>query len=193
MHLFSLVQCLGYVACILGVAAFLQKKDTRLKGLLAVESAVYTVHFWMLGNLPAALTAFLSGVRSGVAIKTRSRVVAGIFLVINVVAGVALAHHWIAFFPILGGVLGTVAMFLMQGLPMRLALLASTCCWLVNNIAAGSVGGIILESFNALANGVTILRFLAARRAAAAAGPGMKWGAGGVAPTRPLDGSVPGE
>jgi len=109
----------------------------------------------------------LSGVRSGVAIKTRSRVIAGVFLVINVVAGVALARQWIAFFPILGGVLGTVAMFLMQGLPMRLALLASTCCWLVNNIAAGSVGGIILESFNALANGVTMVRILAARRAEA--------------------------
>lgn len=189
MQIFSLVQCLGYVACVLGVTAFLQKSDVRLKGLLAVESFVYTVHFWLLGDNAAAFIAFLSGIRSGLAIKTQSRVLGIVFLALNVIMGVPMMNHWLAILPILGGVLGTVAMFFVQGLSMRLVLLTSTCCWLANNIAVGSIGGMVLESFNALANGFTIVRFVAAQYATRAAGSAAERRSGqGVAGSRTVEG-----
>jgi hypothetical protein len=194
MQLFSLVQCLGYVACALGVAAFLQKSDARLKGLLAVESFVYTVHFWLLGDNPAAFIAFLSGIRSGLAIKTQSRMLGIVFLAVNLIMGVPMVHHWLAILPILGGVLGTVAMFFLQGLPMRLVLLTSTGCWLANNIAVGSIGGMVLESFNALANGFTIVRFVAARYSARGMEPNLKRPSSEAIPgARRLDDSASGD
>jgi hypothetical protein len=168
MRFFSLVQCLGYVACALGVTAFLQKKDTRLKGFLAAECAVYTVHFWLLGNPPAALSAFLSGCRSGLAIRHRHWLMAAVFVALNVGLGILFAHRWTAVLPIVGGVLGTVAILTMMGTPMRVVLLISTLCWLANNCLTGSVGGMMLESFNALANGFTLARLLTETRKAAA-------------------------
>ena len=56
-QIFSLTQCMGYVAFVLGVAAFMQKDDRRLKLLVAAECLAYTVHFWMLRNIPASLSA----------------------------------------------------------------------------------------------------------------------------------------
>lgn len=191
MHFFSFVQCLGYLACVLGVAAFLQKSDVWLKGLLGVESLVYTIHFWLLDDPAAAFAALLSGIRSGLAIKTRSRIVAGIFLAVNLFMGIPLVHHWTGIFPIVGGLLGTVAMFCLQGLPMRLVLLSSTCCWLANNVAVGSIGGIVLETFNALANGVTIVRFISAQSAGHRADNTAEQGSGGnISAPRPLNRNV---
>jgi len=168
MQFFSLVQCLGYVACALGVTAFLQKKDTRLKGFLAAECAVYTAHFWLLGNPPAALSAFLSGCRSGLAIKYRHWLMALVFVALNLGLGILFARRWTDVLPIMGGVLGSVALLTMTGTPMRVVLLISTLCWLGNNCLTGSVGGMLLESFNALANGFTLARLLTETRQAAA-------------------------
>lgn len=160
MHFFSLVQCLGYLACILGVAAFLQKKDTRLKGLLAAESAAYAVHFWLLGSPTASLSAFLSGCRSGLAIKYRHWLLALVFVALNLGLGIPAAHRWTDLLPVFGSVLGSIAVLTMTGLPMRTLLLFSTLCWLTNNWLTGSVGGLVLEAFNALANGFTLVRLL---------------------------------
>ena len=42
---FSPGQCIGYIAFILGVTAFLQKNDRRLKGFNAVQGLAYAAHF----------------------------------------------------------------------------------------------------------------------------------------------------
>ena len=44
--IFAPAQLVGYVALVLGILAFLQRCDTRLKVLVAAESIAYTVHFF---------------------------------------------------------------------------------------------------------------------------------------------------
>jgi len=169
MQFLSFEQCLGYVACVLGITAFLQKNDTRLKSFLAAECAVYAVHFWLLNNTTAAMSALVSGCRSAVAVKTRSLMVAMGFIGINLVLGALFARSWMALLPVSASVLGTLAVFLMKGIPMRIVLLVATLCWLINNIAVGSIGGTVLESFVALANSFTLLLLLKNSRRAAGA------------------------
>ncbi len=57
-----------------------------------------------------------------------------------------------------GSCLGGIAIFTLDGIPLRLLLLCSTALWLVNNVLSGSVGGTILESLIATASVSTILR-----------------------------------
>ena len=64
---FSLAQCLGYVAFVLGVSAFLQRDDRRLKLLNSAQGFVYAIHFIMLGSLPLAGSAAVCALRSGTA------------------------------------------------------------------------------------------------------------------------------
>jgi len=158
MDYFSPAQLVGYVAFLLGVTAFAQRIDWRLKFLVASECVVYTLHFFLLGNNPAAASALISATRTFLSLKTRSPWVAGFMLAINVILGAVLATTWTSWFSVAAGCSGTVAVFFLKGIGMRLLLLVATLCWLTNNILSGSIGGTLLEGIIAVVNTVTILR-----------------------------------
>ncbi len=171
-------QLVGYLAFFLGVIAFAQRLDWKLKFLVGSECVAYTAHFFLLGNNAAAVSAALASLRTFASLKTRSAWVAGFFLLANIVLGLAVATSWAAIFPIAAGVSGTVAVFFLRGVAMRLLLLCATLCWLTNNILSGSIGGTLLESSIALVNATTMLRLWwtgrvpqRTRRGAASPGP----------------------
>ncbi len=167
---FSLTQILGYTAFILGVLAFLQKDDAWFKAIAALECAVYAVHFHRLGNDTAAILLLVSVLRNVFSIYTRSRWVAGFFVLIGIVSGAWLARHWYASLPIFAQFLTTLALFFMTGVMMRIACGIASLCWLFNNILSGSIGGIILELFIQTANTVTIVRMLRNKKKTSPAG-----------------------
>jgi hypothetical protein len=158
MEFFSPAQCVGYVAFVLGVAAFLQKVDRRLKFLLASESLAYTVHFALLGNFSASASALISCFRSFMSLRTRSPWLAGLIIGAYAVAGITFARSGAGWLPVIGSAIATLAMFFMRGIPMRLVLLASTLMWLANNILSRSIGGTMLESAIAIINISTMIR-----------------------------------
>jgi hypothetical protein len=163
VHFFSFAHCVGYVAFVLGVSAFLQKSDRKLKALNASESMVYAVHFTLLGNPSAAACALLSGIRSFLSLKVRSTFLAVLFIVINVGLGFVFAKGYAGWFPVIGSCLATLAIFLMRGVRMRMVLLMSTLLWLTNNILSGSIGGTLLEATIATVNSMTIIQILRER------------------------------
>jgi hypothetical protein len=165
---FSLAQLLGYVAFCLGVTAFWQSDDRRLKALVAALSLTYAAHFTLLGNPTAVASALISSVRAGLSIYTRSIWIAAAVVIANLIAGFAMVSHWQQVLPIAGAVLGTIAMFLLRGIAMRLVLLMGTCLWLTNNLLSGSIGGSALELIVGLTNATTIVRMLLASRRKAA-------------------------
>jgi len=158
MELFSSAQCVGYVAFVLGIGAFLQKIDRRLKFLLASESFAYSVHFALLGNFSASASALISCFRSFLSMKARSPWLAVVIIGIYVAAGVAFARSGAGWLPVIGSAVATLAMFFMRGIPMRLVLLSSTLMWLANNIISRSIGGTLLESALTIINISTIVR-----------------------------------
>lgn len=160
MRFLSPAQCLGYVAFILGVAAFVQKRDRRLKVLIAGESLIYALHFVLLGNLAASVTALISGSRSLLSLKTRSLPLALLIVVINVVVACMIANRGAEWLPVIAASAATLAIFKMQGIPLRLVLLTGTFLWLANNIITGSIGGTLLESVIAVVNILTVVRML---------------------------------
>lgn len=171
MSFLSPAQLLGYLAFALGVAAFLQRSDRRLKLLLAVESLAYVVHFALLGNPSASGSAFVNVVRLALSTRYRSPWLAAAAVATYLGVGVAVAHGagWL---PVVGGALGSIAVFTMDGVRMRLVLLVCTGLWLANNVLSGSIGGTLLEAFIAGANVLTLVRLVRARRAGGPAARG---------------------
>ncbi len=167
MQLLSPAQVAGYVALVLGVGGFLQRDDRRLKLLVGGECFVYVVHFTLLGRPPAASSALVSGVRTLLSAWFRSAWLAAATIAVNVGLAVGLSTHGTGWIPVVGSSLGAVAVFTLEGLPMRLVLLTSTALWLTNNVLSRSVGGTILESLIALASLSTIVRMVAEGRATA--------------------------
>lgn len=162
---FSPAQLLGYAALVLGVAAFSQKRDTRLKVLMSCESFVYVAHFILLVNFPAACSAGVSGVRMLVSLASRSPWWIGVFVSLNVALGWGFVRSASGWLPVVASCLATVGVFVLQGLPLRLVLLVCTLLWLMNNVLSGSVGGTVLEVLIALSNVTTMSRMAVERMA----------------------------
>ena len=158
MQIFSPAQVVGYIALVLGVTAFLQKSDQRLKFFNAVQSLVYGLHFVLLGHLPACTSSLVSSLRSFLALRSRSLWLGAAMIAVNVGLGVAFVTSWPGWLPVIGSCIATFAIFSMRGIPFRVVLLASTLLWLANAIVTGSIGGTILELTNATINISTMIR-----------------------------------
>jgi hypothetical protein len=161
---FSPAQCVGYVAFVLGVSSFLQKDDRRFKIFMAAECFAYVVHFALLGNPTAVASSTMSVLRSLLALRTRSVWVAAAVIAANLALGVWLAKQPSDWLPLTASCLGTFALFLLKGVPMRLLMLCGTGCWVANNIIVGSIGGTALEVIVGIVNVVTIMRMVREER-----------------------------
>jgi hypothetical protein len=155
---FSPAQLFGYLAFVLGVACFLQVDDRRFKWFMTGECVAYIVHFALLGNPTAVASSSLSMLRSLLSLRTRSKWVAVAVVCANVGFGLAIATKPADWLPLTASCLGTIALFTLKGVPMRLLMLCGTFLWIANNLIAGSIGGTALEVVIAAINLVTIAR-----------------------------------
>lgn len=155
---FSPAQLFGYVAFVLGVGCFLQIDDRRFKWFMTGECLAYVVHFALLGNPTAVVSSLISMTRSLLSLRTRSKWVAVVVVAANVGFGLAIATKPSDWLPLTASCLGTIALFTLQGIPMRLLMLCGTGLWIANNLIAGSIGGTALEVVVAAVNLVTIAR-----------------------------------
>jgi hypothetical protein len=84
--------------------------------------------------------------------------VALVFIVLAIAMGVWLGHGWLSILPIIASCIGTTALFMLSGVPMRMLMLVGTSLWVINNIASGSYGGTALEIVILTTNSWTIWR-----------------------------------
>jgi Bacterial inner membrane protein len=156
--LVSPAQLMGFVALVLGITAFVQRDDRRLKLILVGECVAYVIHFALLGAPSASSSAGVSAARTLLSVWFRSSWLAAAAVCVNVGLAVALGTHGVGWVPVVGSSLGAIAVFTLSGIPMRVVLLISTGSWLANNLITGSVGGTLLESLIAAASLSTIVR-----------------------------------
>uniref|UniRef100_UPI00124F871F YgjV family protein n=1 Tax=Acinetobacter bereziniae TaxID=106648 RepID=UPI00124F871F len=136
------------------------------KLFMAAECVAYIIHFALLGRPTAVASSTMSLLRSVLSLYTRSKWVALLVIVANLGLGLVFATRPSDWLPLGASCIGTLALFLMEGVRMRVAMLCGTGLWIVNNVIAGSVGGTALEVVIAAVNIVTIRRMLRDARAA---------------------------
>lgn len=144
-YFFNPAQLFGYAAFVLGVLSFLQKDDRRFKLYMSAECLAYVLHFALLGNPTAVASSVISVARSALSLYTKAPWVAFAMVALNLALGWSLVEQWWNWLPLLASCIGTLALFLLSGIRMRLTMLLGTGCWLVNNILSGSIGGTALE------------------------------------------------
>lgn len=158
MTVFFVAQVLGLVSFGLGILCFYQKEDKKLKIIMLVMQANNVLHFGLLGAWTASLSSVLSVARTGLALRTSSRRLAYLFILLSLILGVCVSDRWTDFFPVIGSCFGTYALFCLSGIKMRMAFTCGAVCWLINNMLVGSLGGILLEITLLVVNFNTILR-----------------------------------
>jgi len=159
-----IAQGLGFLSFALGIYAFYQKDDKKLKVVMFIFSLNHALHFLLLGSIVSTLSAILSAVRTGTAIYVSSTRVAAIFILVGLVSGIYIANNWWELWSILGMCIGTYSVFVLKGIPMRIGFLLGAICWLTNNISVGSIGGSLLEATLITVNIITIARLLHEQR-----------------------------
>ncbi|MCQ1061011.1 YgjV family protein [Photobacterium sp. ZSDE20] len=162
---FSLAQAFGFVSFALGITAFYQKDDKKLKVLMVIFNINHMIHFFLLGAVIASFSALISAFRTALSVKYQSKLLAYFFIVCNLVVGFYLSERWLDLLPIAGACIGTYALFCLEGIKMRLAFFVGALCWLSNNIVVGSIGGTLLEATLLSVNVATIIRLRRQQRA----------------------------
>lgn len=161
-----LAQLLGLLACALGATAFLQRQDRNLRLHLTLNGALLTLHFMMLGATAAAINCLLCAVRTWVSGYHRTLGVMLLFIALAWGLVLPQLEHPVQLLTLIGTTLSTYALFRLEGLSLRWCMLASSLCWVIHNVWAGSIGGILLEGMFLVINGYTIFSLCRSQRTA---------------------------
>lgn len=153
-----LAQFFGLLSYCLGIYCFYQRDDKRLKISLFVLQTNNCIHFALLGATTALFSSVLSVIRTGLSLRTKSTIVAWLFIAVSFFWGLYLTTIWQDMLPVIGSCIGTYALFCLRGIGMRLAFLISACFWLANNIYVGSLGGTLLELTLITVNSRTMIK-----------------------------------
>ncbi|MHA2938923.1 YgjV family protein [Vibrio sp. RC27] len=151
-------QALGFVSYGLGMWAFYQKDDRRLKMIMCVFNLNHMIHYLLLGSTVSALASFISALRTGTSIYTSSKYIAIFFIIVTLSLGLYLTESWWQIWSVMGATIGTFTVFMLKGIAMRVGFLLASFCWLTNNILVGSIGGTLLEATLTAMNLFTIYR-----------------------------------
>ncbi len=159
-----LAQLLGLLAWAIGASAFLQRQDTKLRRLLTLNGVLLTLHFLLLGATAAAINCLLCAIRTWVSGHYRTPAVMLLFIALAWGLVLPQLTDPAQLLTLVGTTLSTYALFRLQGLSLRWCMLASSLCWVIHNIWAGSIGGILLEGMFLVINGYTILSLYRSQR-----------------------------
>lgn len=152
-------QFFGLVALAFCIAGFANKNDDRLMVLLISANVAFALMFAFFESWTAAALTVLVIVRISLARKYQ-----GSWPLMLAMLGVNLLVAWATWraatdvFPLAAAILGTIGMFMLRGIPLRIVLGLAAFCWMLNNIVIGSVGGILAEAMVLVTNVITIYR-----------------------------------
>ncbi|MEO9946681.1 YgjV family protein [Paraglaciecola sp.] len=160
-HLFwqdPVAQSIGLIALCIGVSAFFQKNDQKLRYFLTVFTLFMTVHFLMLGQWTGALMAFLGSLRNYASSRTNSLKVMYGFIFVAWLLAIPNMENLVHLLPVIATTFGTLAVFRMHGIKLRLFMSMGTVCWLTHNYLVFSIGGVLVESLFLVINAHTMFK-----------------------------------
>ncbi len=157
-------QFFGLVALAICIAAFASRTDDRLLVLLISANVAFALQFVFFQSWTAAALTVLVIVRIVLARRHPGNkwVMWGV-LGASLVAAALTWRSWVDVLPLTAAILGTVGMFMLRGIPMRIVLGFAALSWMLNNLAIGSVGGTLAEGLIVITNIITVIRMARAR------------------------------
>lgn len=164
----SLPQILGYCATVLGITAFLQKDDMRLRGFISAMSVLLITHFILMGSYTAALSAALAASRWWLTIfpwvRSRGRYFVPFYVCAFLTTAFFTYERWFDLLPPMASIGGTFALFYLHRLKMRLVLMCGGSLWCLHNVMALSYGPAVMEAFMIVSNITMMTRMVLEQR-----------------------------
>ena len=154
-------QAVGFIALVLCIAAFASKDDDRLLVILIFGNSALALQYALFAAWAAAGIMTLNVLRIVLARRMpRNRIVMLLILAATVAVAAATWHHATDIFPLAAGVTGTIAIFMLRGIPMRVALIVTALCWITTTALIRSYGALAAEVLILATNLVTVGRLI---------------------------------
>ncbi|ANU38692.1 YgjV family protein [Vibrio scophthalmi] len=154
----TLVQALGFLALGLNLCASSTTNDNRMRAIICLSCLTFAVHYSLLGALVAGLNLFVNSFRALVSVKYKGQKVFFLFLAIQIGMSIYFYSEPRDLLPAIASIISCYALFIAQGMRMRIAFLVCTLTWMANAVLVGSYGGLINDIFNATMLSITIFR-----------------------------------
>lgn len=158
-------QVCGLVALGFCLAGFANRNDDRLMVLLISANVAFALMFAFFQSWTAAALTVLVILRITLARKYQGswRIMLAM-LAVNLLVAAVTWQTLTDIFPLTAAVLGTVGMFMLRGIPLRIVLGCAALAWLLNNLVIGSIGGTLAEGLVMVTNIITIVRLYRMQR-----------------------------
>lgn len=157
-------QILGIVAVLLGFLSYQVKNDKQLMLMQALTSAVFVVHYYLLGAIPGAVLNIICILRNMVYyFKDRKfykpKLYPILFAVIMFILGLYSSNGIHSVFVISGLVISTVCFSFKEAQNVRKSVLVTCPMVLIYDVIERSYGGVIYESVAMISALLGIIRY----------------------------------
>lgn len=158
-------QVIGIIGMLTEALSF-QCRGTRKLFLFQIASSgFFVLHLFLLGAYTGALLNLAGAVRSGILFLgdrrwARSRTAMALVMLMMAACGAVTWNGWLSLLPTAAMAAGTPFLWTRSGKTVRMAMLFFISpCWLIYDIFAFSIAGILTESFNLLSILISFARF----------------------------------
>ena len=157
-------QIFGIIAVILGFCIYQVKDAKKLLLVQILTSAVFCIHYGLIGALSGFVLNGVGIVRSTVYYYRDKKIFSGkyipvLFAVIMAVVGVKFWEAWYSIFVVLGLVINSYALSFKNPQNLRKSILITCPMVIVYNAFSYSYGGIVYESVSIVSGIIGIIRY----------------------------------
>ncbi|MFV0415627.1 MAG: YgjV family protein [Chthoniobacterales bacterium] len=149
---FWLIQGLGGLAALVNCTCFLLKRRDRIVGGQMLSAILWALHFGLLGAQTAVVMNALGFARQGVfALREHAKWAQSsrwlvFFCLAFTIGGLLSWESWVSLLPILGMLIGTIGMWVINTKHLRLINMIPPPLWFLHNYLHFSIGGMLSDS-----------------------------------------------
>lgn len=155
-------QLIGILGFLLGISAFLQKRDNAFRVHLTLVNIVMVVHFYLLGpdSYTAAILNIINIFRNIASAYTKNTFIMLFFIALMWGFSLPTLFEPIQYLSVIGTSIVTFSMFKLAHQKMRLGILLSSALWIIYSLWIHSVGSLLMEITFAVVNIYTIFKLM---------------------------------
>lgn len=152
-HSFVIAQIIGFCAMAMAITSFQQKKRKNIMIFQLICTALWSLHFFVLGNMTGGVINGIQTLRCVIYYFkethkwAQSKVWLVLFLISSLVAGALTWDSLWSVLPIFGMIFSTVALWLPNPKHIRLMTIPVALSWFVYNAHSSSYAGMCNEVF----------------------------------------------
>ncbi len=159
-----IIQIIGFVGMLCHFVSFQQKKRKGILFFQICASAVFLVHFALLGAYTGAILNVIGLFRALVFMNNdkkwaQSSVWLWVFIIAFTASSIATWESWYSILPTTGMILTTVSYWLKNETKIRLITFPGSPCWLIYNAINGSFSGVLTECMVMTSLIIAIVRY----------------------------------